>query len=158
MRFAVLTRSINPVSGIISALAFAPSYGSDIYAAGSLSPTLSNLAMFSETHGAEPVMFVSGGPRAGVTQLHFNPARPHILYAAYRRHSDIYSWDIRANVDAPIKIYHTTESSGRTNQKLRFDVDLGGNWLGVGNHVRYFFLNDRYHLFTGSSAWKNIHV
>lgn len=54
--------------GIISALAFSPSQGSDFYAAGSLSPTLSNIAMFSEARG-EPVMFVGGGPRASITQV-----------------------------------------------------------------------------------------
>ncbi|KAF5376708.1 hypothetical protein D9615_007827 [Tricholomella constricta] len=97
-------KSKDGLKGIISALAFVPSQGSDMYAAGSLSPTLSNIAMFSEAHGAEPVMFVSGGPPAGVTQINFNPARPHMMYAAYRRHGAIYSWDIRSNVDAPVKV------------------------------------------------------
>ena len=55
--------------GIISAIAFSPSQGSDFYAAGSLSPTLSNIAMFSESRGEHPVMFVGGGLRAGVTQV-----------------------------------------------------------------------------------------
>ncbi|KAF8064428.1 WD40-repeat-containing domain protein [Lyophyllum atratum] len=126
-------KSKDGLKGIISALAFVPSQGSDMYAAGSLTPTTSNIAIFSETQGAEPLMFVSGGPPAGVTQIHFNPARPHIMYAAYRRHGDIYSWDIRANVSEPIQVYKCTDPYGRTSQKLRFDIDLSGRWLGSGD-------------------------
>ncbi|KAG5650209.1 hypothetical protein H0H81_000310 [Sphagnurus paluster] len=62
-------KSKDGLKGIVSALAFVPSQGSDIYAAGTFSPTNSNIAMFSETQGAEPVMFVSGGPPSGVTQV-----------------------------------------------------------------------------------------
>lgn len=58
------------------------------------------------------------------------------MYAAYRRHSAIYSWDIRSNVDTPVKIYHCKETERKTNQKIRFDVDLGGRWLSVGDQVR----------------------
>ncbi|RDB17540.1 Telomerase Cajal body protein 1 [Hypsizygus marmoreus] len=128
-------KSKDGLKGIISALAFAPSHESDFYAAGSLTPSPSNIAMFSEAHGAEPVMYVSGGPRAGVMQIHFNPTQPHIMYASYRRHSAIYSWDLRANVDEPVNIYRCNESEfeERTNQKMRFDVDLGGRWLSVGD-------------------------
>ncbi|KAG5643660.1 hypothetical protein DXG03_000540 [Asterophora parasitica] len=136
-------KSKDGLKGIISALAFVPAQGSDMYAAGSLSPTSSNIAMFNETHGAEPVMFVSGGPPAGVTQISFNPARPHIMYAAYRRHGPIYSWDLRANVDGPMKIFKS--SHARTNQKLRFDIDLGGRWLGSGDesgNISMFDLQD----------------
>ncbi|KAG5338320.1 hypothetical protein C0989_007558 [Termitomyces sp. Mn162] len=61
-------KSKDGLKGIISALAFIPSQGSDTYAAGSLYPTPSNIALFSSTQGPEPIMFVSGGPSAGVTQ------------------------------------------------------------------------------------------
>ncbi|KAJ7606638.1 WD40-repeat-containing domain protein [Roridomyces roridus] len=122
------------LKGIISALAFSPSYESDLYSAGSLSPTEGgNIAVFSETGGAVPVSFVSGGPAAGVTQLHFNPAQPHILYAAFRRRSEIFSWDLR-DTTAPLKIYTPPSANDReTNQKRRFDVDLAGRFLALGD-------------------------
>ncbi|KAJ7708212.1 WD40-repeat-containing domain protein [Mycena rosella] len=131
-------KSRDGLKGIISALAFSPSYESDFYAAGSLTAAPGNIAVFSEAEGAVPVLFVSGGPVAGVTQLHFNPMRPEILYAAFRRRREIYSWDLRADVSAPLKIYSATSSVtdppiGETNQKRRFDVDVGGRFLSVGD-------------------------
>ena len=70
-------------AGIISALAFAPDVASDLYAAGSLnpsSPASSNIAIFSETNGEVPLMFVGAegqhtgggagyGVRASVSQV-----------------------------------------------------------------------------------------
>ncbi|KAJ7042201.1 WD40-repeat-containing domain protein [Mycena alexandri] len=131
-------KSRDGLKGIISALAFSPSYDSDLYAAGSLATTPGNIALFTETDGATPVNFVSGGPGAGVTQLHFNPMRPHILYAAFRRRRAIYSWDLRADVNTPVTVYSPTSNVvdpllGETNQKRRFDVDITGRFLGVGD-------------------------
>ncbi|KAJ6531415.1 WD40-repeat-containing domain protein [Mycena vulgaris] len=131
-------KSRDGLKGIISALAFSPSYESDFYAAGSLTATPGNVAVFSEAEGAVPVLFVSGGPAAGVTQLHFNPMQPHILYAAFRRRREVYSWDLRADVSSPLKIYSTTSRVneppvGDTNQKRRFDVDIAGRFLSVGD-------------------------
>ncbi|KAG6881296.1 hypothetical protein C0993_002053, partial [Termitomyces sp. T159_Od127] len=117
-------KSKDGLKGIISALAFVPSHTSDLYAAGSLSPTPSNTALFSSTQ-PEPVMFVSGAPRAGVTQIQFNPAAPHLMYTAHRRHATIYAWDLRTHLDAPLAAYTLTHAA-LTNQKIKFDVDLGG--------------------------------
>ncbi|KNZ71949.1 Telomerase Cajal body protein 1 [Termitomyces sp. J132] len=141
-------KSKDGLKGIISALAFIPSQGSDTYAAGSLYPTPSNIALFSSTQGPEPIMFVSGGPSAGVTQIQFNILTPHLMYTAHRRHETIYAWDLRSHLDAPLVAYKCTAQvdveSGeskemkmrtRTNQKLKFDVDLGGRWLASGDHV-----------------------
>ncbi len=58
--------------GIVSALAFSPIYttSSDtFYAAGTLSSTSSNLALYSESQGDIPLMFLGGGLRSGVTQV-----------------------------------------------------------------------------------------
>jgi len=55
------------------------------------------------------------------------------MYAAFRRHGAIYSWDIRHWVDRPLEIFQLQGHEGRTNQKLRFDVDLGGRWLATGD-------------------------
>ena len=68
-------------AGIIAALAFAPDASSDLYAAGSLSPSApssANIALFSETTGEVPLMFVGAeganagagyGVRASVSQV-----------------------------------------------------------------------------------------
>ncbi|EGN94812.1 hypothetical protein SERLA73DRAFT_187874 [Serpula lacrymans var. lacrymans S7.3] len=122
------------LKGIISSIAFSSSY--DTYAAGSLSPSSSfaeNIALFSEASN-EPVMYVGADIRASVTQLMFNPTKPHMLYAAFRRQSSIYAWDLRGNTSTPLRLSNPSSSnkSGLTNQKIRFDVDLAGRRLGVG--------------------------
>jgi hypothetical protein len=63
-------KSKDGLKGIISALAFSPSYTAEeaFYAAGSFTPTAHNIALFSDAQ-AEPLMYVGGGPRAGVTQV-----------------------------------------------------------------------------------------
>ena len=73
----------------------------------------------------------------------FNPARPYLLYASFRRHDYIYTWDLRGDVSIPLQRFLRNakdDSVGRveaveTNQRLRFDVDIGGNWLGIGDQV-----------------------
>ncbi len=73
----------------------------------------------------------------------FNPARPYLLYASFRRHDFIYTWDLRGDVSSPIQRFQRSprdDSLKRkevvgTNQRFRFDVDIGGNWLSVGNQV-----------------------
>ena len=61
---------LNVVLGIKSSLAFSPAYGSDgsYYAAGTFTPSQSNVALFSDAQD-EPLMYLTGGPRAGVTQV-----------------------------------------------------------------------------------------
>lgn len=151
-------------TGIISSLAFCPSYSSEecFYAAGTFSSTSNNIAIFSDV-GSEPVMFIGGGPQEGVTQvwkqahwhflflvfsfclyfqLQFNPAKPNILYAAYRGRGvgSIYSWDVRSDVHVPLEIFRipTTGDLLRTNQKIRFDIDPTGRFLSIGDQVNQF--------------------
>ncbi|GJE98645.1 WD40 repeat domain-containing protein [Phanerochaete sordida] len=147
-------KSRDGLKGIVSALAFSPDTTSGVYAAGTLSPSApssSNIALFSEATGEVPAMFLGDerpgryGVRASVNQLRFNPMRPYLLYASFRRHDTIYSWDVRGDVTKPIQTFVQTGSGhsgdGRTakqrrqatNQRLRFDVDIAGNWLGVGD-------------------------
>ncbi|KII94406.1 hypothetical protein PLICRDRAFT_133117 [Plicaturopsis crispa FD-325 SS-3] len=123
--------------GIISALAFSNNY--DFYAAGSFSVSSEmspNVALFSEAEET-PIMFIGTGEhgaKTGVTQLHFHPTKPHILYAAFRRSDTIYSWDLRGDASAPIRVFKTDAQHGEvTNQKMRFDVDLGGKYLSTGS-------------------------
>ncbi|KAG6862108.1 hypothetical protein C0995_005920 [Termitomyces sp. Mi166 len=143
-------KSKDGLKGIVSALAFVPSHGSDTYAAGTLTRTSSNIALFTETQGPEPIMFVSGAPSAGVTQINFNPLSPHIMYTAHRRHASIYAWDLRTHIDAPMAVYtpgtpsHSRDAAGRTNQKLRFDIDIGGRWLASGDHHGHISIFDLY--------------
>ncbi|KAI0743065.1 WD40-repeat-containing domain protein [Daedaleopsis nitida] len=145
-------KSRDGLKGIISALAFAPDVSSDLYAAGSFSPsapTSSNIALFSEASGEVPVMFVGAeghhggagyGVRASVSQLLFNPARPYLLYASFRRMEPIYCWDLRGDLGRPSAIYTTATPriggkarATATNQRLRFDIDYSGTWLAVGD-------------------------
>ncbi|KAM5541025.1 hypothetical protein V8D89_005336 [Ganoderma adspersum] len=137
-------------AGIVSALAFAPDVSSDVYAAGSFSPSSpssSNIAIFSETNGQIPIMFVGAedqpagggagyGVRASVSQLMFSPARPFLLFASFRRVDDIFCWDLRGDVSRPVEVFSTHSTQpirNLTNQRLRFDLDGGGNWLAVGD-------------------------
>ncbi|KAF8655612.1 hypothetical protein AX16_002994 [Volvariella volvacea WC 439] len=161
-------KSKDGLKGLLSSIAFTPSYespSSDLFAVGSLSPVQGgNIAIFNNDHESispgqdgktlngtdvvniNPMMFVGGGPRAGVSQLQFNPMRPHILYASFRRHLDIYAWDLRSNVDHPIEILTRPNSSDTsmgtsiseriwTNQRMRFDIELSGRLLGVGDQL-----------------------
>lgn len=72
----------------------------------------------------------------------FNPARPFLLYAAFRRMEPILCWDLRGDVSRPVEIFSTLTPpiDGKTrriltNQRLRFDVDYSGKWLAVGDEV-----------------------
>ncbi|CAK5274405.1 unnamed protein product [Mycena citricolor] len=128
--------------GIVSSLAFSPSYESGFYAAGTLSSTLGNIAVYSEEQGDVPVLFVEGGPKAAVTQLQFNPMHPHILYAAFRRYPGVWSWDLRANASVPVQIYCPPEQKQDTNQKRRFDIDVAGRYLSHGDQEGNISIHD----------------
>ncbi|KAI9465183.1 WD40 repeat-like protein [Lactarius psammicola] len=119
-----------PGSGIISALAFCPVYDPSyrLFAAGSLSPSSgnsSNIALFNEDSGGRPIGWV-GDIKASVMQLTFNPMKPHILYASFRRRNEICAWD------PPWRHGDGLGQIFETNQKMKFDIDLGGNLLGIG--------------------------
>ncbi|KAH9975579.1 WD40-repeat-containing domain protein [Lactifluus volemus] len=131
-------KSRDGLKGIISALAFCPSYDPSyrLYAAGSLSPSSrnsANIALFDEDTGEKPVGWV-GNIKAGVTQLAFNPAKPHLLYASFRRRDGICSWDLRGNTVTPLQTFRCGDGSRPdTNQKMHFDIDLGGKLMSVGD-------------------------
>lgn len=68
----------------------------------------------------------------------FSPARPFLLFASFRRLDEIYCWDLRGDVSRPVEVFSTHPTlpiRTLTNQRLRFDLDLGGNWLAVGDGV-----------------------
>ena len=163
-------KSKDGMKGIISSISFSPS--GTVYAAGSLSPSLGPIAIYDA--GTDEVgMYLGLGDQerkavgGGVTQvctfssflpfvrdskhihqLQFNPTHPHILYASFRRSPHIYAWDIRASSGEPFAKYRFVKEGRErtmTNQKLKFDIELGGLWLSVGNQVRASFCaNDIY--------------
>lgn len=71
----------------------------------------------------------------------FNPSHPHLLYASFRRHDKIYCWDLRGDVNTAVQTFNRNSKARRpnleTNQKIRFDIDLGGRYLAVGDQVSY---------------------
>ncbi|KAG9308106.1 hypothetical protein JVU11DRAFT_12538 [Chiua virens] len=150
-------KSKDGLKGIVSTLAF--SYSPEYYAAGSLTPashTSDNIALFNEST-LESVWSIGGvaeWEKGGVTQLLFNPTRPHILYAAFRRSERLWSWDLRGDTSVPLCCFSRgigSNGSGNknlTNQKLRFDVECTGRWLASGNQVGEIVMYD---LETGSS-------
>jgi len=131
-------KSRDGLKGIISALAFCPSHypSNGLYAAGSLSPSSansSNIALFDEDTGGKPVGWV-GDVNASVTQLAFNPVKSHILYASFRRRDEICSWDLRGSTVTPLQTFRCDNGSRlETNQKMKFDIDLGGSSMGIGD-------------------------
>lgn len=129
-------KSKDGLKGIISSIAFSSSY--DYYAIGSLTPSsqaMDNIALYSESNGAAIMPIGGANSRSGVTQLKFNPTKPHILYAAFRRHDAIYAWDLRGDTSVPMKVFRTPPDSCKTltNQKIEFDIDCAGRWLSVGD-------------------------
>lgn len=143
-------KSRDGLKGIISALAFCPSYdpSSSMFAAGTLTPSSSvspNIALFSEDTGGKPVGWI-GDVKASVTQLAFNPMKPHVLYASFRRHGAIYGWDLRGDTSIPVQIFRPNGVGARpsTNQRIKFDIDLSGKWMSVGDQhgdVSFFDLD-----------------
>lgn len=128
-------------AGIISALAFCPDY-SGLYAAATYSAT-SPIALFDQSskRGA-PIAYVDGARSGGVSQLHFHPSQPHILFAASRKNGYIQRWDLR-NPTVPLDdgMFRGASKSGGTNQRMWFDIDLGGQWLASGNEVRHISIS-----------------
>ena len=77
--------------------------------------------------------------RVSCTQLKFNPMNSSIIYGAFRRRREIFSWDLRGDVSTPLEIFQSPEDE-LTNQKIKFDIDSSGKWLAVGDRVRYSFM------------------
>ncbi|KAG2100887.1 hypothetical protein BD769DRAFT_1631053 [Suillus cothurnatus] len=138
-------KSKDGLKGIISSIAFSSFY--DYYVIGSLTPSsqaMDNIALYSESNQAAIMPIGGAYSHSG---LKFNPTRPHILYAAFRRHDAIYAWDLRSDTSIPVKVCRTSPDSRKTltNQKIEFDIDYAGRWLSVGDQngcVSIFDLGD----------------
>ncbi|CAD6582384.1 MAG: hypothetical protein TREMPRED_003271 [Tremellales sp. Tagirdzhanova-0007] len=105
--------------GIISALAFSPDY-SGLYAAGSFSGTVS---LYTEDTGATPVQHIDG--------VAFHPLNPQTMFVASRRSNVIQVFDIR---DTSRQLSEL-KKVGASNQRLWFDVDPWGRYLGSGDET-----------------------
>ncbi|KAH8118338.1 WD40 repeat-like protein [Phellopilus nigrolimitatus] len=127
-------KSRDGMKGIVSSIAFCPDY-SGLFAASSLS---SAITLFSEATGEDPIAYLDGMTSA-VTQVKFDPARPHLLYASQRRSDEILCWDVREPFEV---VRRFARKSHRTNQKLLFDVDPAGRWLAAGDEDGYISLFD----------------
>lgn len=81
-------------------------------------------------------MYLDGVISGGVTQLQFHPSQPHIVFAASRRSGYIQRWDLR-NPSVPLEpaMFRGTSKTSGTNQRMNFDIDLGGQFLATGNEV-----------------------
>ncbi|XP_073143940.1 uncharacterized protein [Henckelia pumila] len=109
-------------SGIISSIAFSPAY-SGMLAAGSYSQTT---AIYREDN--MELLYVLHGQEGGVTHVQFSKDGNY-LYTGGRKDPYVMCWDIRKTVDAVYKLYRSTES---TNQKIQFDIEPLGRYLGTG--------------------------
>ncbi|KAM6497609.1 hypothetical protein JOM56_005557 [Amanita muscaria] len=149
-------KSNDGLKGIISALAFSSdgSFSDAYFAAGSLSSYSHNIALYNEAQGENPTMFIGNNDTkgyGGVTQLRFHPFKPHILYASFRGRASygrVYAWDLRA-VDSgvsnpPYQVFQVYRDINELeikakelnfNQKMKFDIDVTGRWLSLGDQA-----------------------
>ncbi|KAI5656964.1 hypothetical protein M9H77_25757 [Catharanthus roseus] len=109
-------------SGIISSIAFSPSY-SGMLATGSYDQTT---AIYREDN--LELLYVLHGQEGGVTHVQFSKDGNY-LYTGGRKDPYILCWDIRKTVETVYKLYRSTET---TNQRIHFDIDPVGKHLATG--------------------------
>ncbi|CAA0835982.1 Transducin/WD40 repeat-like superfamily protein [Striga hermonthica] len=119
---STLSESKEGQSGIISSIAFSPT-NSGMLAAGSYSQTT---AIYREDN--MELLYVLHGQGGGVTQVQFSKDGNY-LYTGGRKDPYILCWDIRKTVDIVYKLYRSSES---TNQRIQFDIEPFGRYLGTG--------------------------
>lgn len=119
---STLQRNKEGQSGIISSIAFSPTH-SGVLATGSYSQTT---AIYREDN-MEP-LYVLHGQEGGVTHVQFSKDGNY-LYTGGRKDPYILCWDIRNTVDIVYKLYR---SSKDTNQRIQFDIEPLGRYLGTG--------------------------
>lgn len=107
--------------GIISAIAFSPHSG--MLATGSYSQTT---AIYSEDN--MELLYVLHGHEGGITHVQFS-RDGNYLYTGGRKDPYILCWDVRNTVEVVYKLYRSTES---TNQRILFDIEPLGRYLGTG--------------------------
>ena len=85
--------------------------------------------------GPAPILDVDPSVDLSV-QPTFDPLNSHILYASFRRRDEIHSWDLRGSTVTRLEtVCYGNGSRLETNQRTRFDIDVGGKLMGVGDQV-----------------------
>ncbi|GAV77898.1 WD40 domain-containing protein [Cephalotus follicularis] len=109
-------------TGIISALAFCPTH-SGMVAAGSYNQTT---AIYQEDN--MELLYILHGQEGGITHVQFSKDGNY-LYSGGRKDPYIMCWDVRKAVEVVYKLYRSTE---HTNQRISFDIEPFGRYLGTG--------------------------
>ncbi|RZC03622.1 Telomerase Cajal body protein 1 isoform C [Glycine soja] len=109
-------------TGIISAMAFSP-FPSGMLALGSYNQTT---AIYREDN--MELLYFLHGQEGGITHVQFS-RDGNYLYTGGRKDPYILCWDVRKSVDCVYKLYRSSEN---TNQRILFDIDPSGKYLGTG--------------------------
>ncbi|KAI9120551.1 hypothetical protein K1719_007584 [Acacia pycnantha] len=108
--------------GIISAIAFSPSH-TGMLAMGSYNQST---AIYREDN--MELLYLLHGQEGGITHVQF--ARDgNYLYTGGRKDPYILCWDVRKTIDCVYKLYRSSEN---TNQRILFDIEPSGQYLGTG--------------------------
>ncbi|KAJ7946902.1 telomerase Cajal body protein 1 [Quillaja saponaria] len=119
-------------TGIISAMAFSPTH-SGMLATGSYSQTT---CIYNEDN--MELLYVLHGQEGGVTHVQFS-RDGNYLYTGGRKDPYILCWDVRKAVDVVYKLYRSSEY---TNQRILFDIEPSGRYLGTGGQVGLVHIYD----------------
>ncbi|KAJ4815069.1 Telomerase Cajal body protein 1 [Rhynchospora pubera] len=111
-------------AGLVSSICFTPAQAqSSMFALGSYNQTTT---VYAEDT-MEP-LYVLYGQEGGVTQVLFSKDGNY-LYTGGRKDPYILYWDIRNTVSILYKLYRSSEN---TNQRISFDMEPSGRYLGTG--------------------------
>jgi telomerase Cajal body protein 1 len=123
-----------------------------MFAAGSLAASNANIALIdAESEKIIGYPCPTADVNVGVSQLAFNPSKPYHLYASYRRSNKILEWDLRGDINAPTRTFQ--RQSAGTNQRMRFDINIGGQYLATGDEVRCQILTSAVRNLTNNPEW-----
>ncbi|KAF3326245.1 putative guanine nucleotide-binding protein [Carex littledalei] len=111
-------------AGLVSSICFAPAQAqSSMFALGSYNQTTT----VYEENSMEP-LYILHGQQGGVTQVLFSKDGNY-LYTGGRKDPYILCWDIRNTGTILYKLYRSSEN---TNQRISFDIEPSGRYLGTG--------------------------
>lgn len=107
-----------------SAFALTPT-NPDLVTTGTWNGTINLYDIRMPKNGCMSSMF---GHKAGVTLVKYN-YDASLLYSGSRKEDSLFIWDMR-NFSEPLKTLHR---SVKTNQRVFFDLSMGGYWLATGD-------------------------
>ncbi|GLC72449.1 hypothetical protein PLESTF_001248900 [Pleodorina starrii] len=122
------------IAGIVSCIAFSPT--GDVFAAGTYTGALG--VYDARTY---ELLLILTGNRGGLTQVMFS-SDGNYLYTGARQDDQMLCWDVRRTYEA---VYTMERDTGRTNQRIQFDIEPCGRHLitgGCDGAVRVFDLQD----------------